>query len=235
MYAHNITTLFLSEVSGMVDTSRQERLQTVLAAALKVMLDAQAVKKDPNQQGGWRYFPNSTDSDLSCSGWALMSLRSAKLNGAPVPQEAIDSAVDYIYRRQHKRESMFGYQGDNDHANSLTGAAILSLCICGKFNDPRITKAADWVLSGFQKLSGNQFEFYGNYYNAQAMFQLGGRYWETYATWMYPNYLQSQKKDGRWDGTSYGPIYSTTMMLLAFTVPYRQLPIYQRDEQVDDE
>ena len=235
MYAHNISTLFLSECSGMLDPGRQARLDKSLAAGIKVILEAQAVRKDENQQGGWRYFPRSEDSDLSCSGWALMSLRSAKLNGAPVPKDAIESAVKYVLRRQSQRAGHFGYQGDSDHADSLTGAAILCLCLCGRFDDPAVKKGADWVLSNFKGLIGNQFEFYGNYYNAQAMFQMGGKYWETYANWMYDHYLQTQKKDGSWDGTQYGRVYSTAIMILAFTVPYRQLPIYQRDERVDEE
>jgi hypothetical protein len=235
MYAHTISTLFLSECSGMVDPERQTKLDRALGAGIRVILEAQAVEKDENQQGGWRYFPNSRDSDLSCSGWALMSLRSAKLNGAAVPRQAIESAVGYIYRRQHQRTGRFGYQGDSDHADTLTGAAILCLCLCGRFDDPEVKKAADWVLANFRNLPGNQFEFYGNYYNAQAMFQMGGKYWETYASWMYEHYLKEQRSDGSWDGTSYGRVYSTAIMVLAFTVPYRQLPIYQRDERVDEE
>jgi hypothetical protein len=235
MYAHNISTLFLSECSGMVTPERQKQLDPALAAGTKVLLDAQAVRKDPDHQGGWRYFPNSTDSDLSCSGWALMSLRSAKLNGAPVPKEAIDSAVAYVLRRQNKRHGHFGYMGDSDHADTLTGAALLSLCVCGKFDDPLVIQGADWVLKNFKNLPGNQFEYYGNYYNAQAMFQMGGKYWQMYADWMYDHYLKEQEPDGDWEGTSYGRIYSTSMMVLAFTVPYRQLPIYQRDERVDEE
>jgi hypothetical protein len=235
MYAHNISTLFLSECSGIVDPERQSRLDKALSAGIRVILDAQAVRKDENQQGGWRYFPNSTDSDLSCSGWALMSLRSAKLNGAPVPKAAIDQAVAYVYRRQNQRHGHFGYMGDSDHADTLTGAAILSLCLCGHFDDPLVKKGADWVLANFKRLPGNQFEFYGTYYNAQAMFQMGGKYWETFAAWMYEHYLKEQRQDGSWEGTSYGRIYSTSMMILAFTVPYRQLPIYQRDERVDEE
>ena len=104
-----------------------------------------------------------------------MSLRSAKLNGAPVPKAAIDQAVAYVYRRQNQRHGHFGYMGDSDHADTLTGAAILSLCLCGHFDDPLVKKAADWVLANFKRLPGNQFEFYGTYYNAQAMFQMGGK------------------------------------------------------------
>jgi hypothetical protein len=235
MYAHTISTLFLSECSGMVDAERQAQLAPALAAAVRVILQAQAVKKDAQQQGGWRYFPNSTDSDLSCSGWALMALRSAKLNGASVPTAAIDQAVAYVLRRQNQREGHFGYQWDNDHADSLTGAAILSLCLCGRFDEPSVKLGADWILRQYKKIVGNQFEFYGNYYNAQAMFQMGGRYWETYGEWMYDHYLATQESEGSWEGTQYGRIYSTAIMALSFTVPYRQLPIYQRDERPEGE
>ena len=93
MYAHNISTLFLSEVSGMVDPERQKRIKGALARALQLILRAQRVPKSEKNQGGWRYHPGSRDSDTSCSGWALMALRSAKLNGAAVPDSAIEDAV----------------------------------------------------------------------------------------------------------------------------------------------
>ena len=69
MYAHNISTLFLSEISGMVDPERQKRIARALPRALKVILDAQRIPKGKDHQGGWRYHPHSTDSDTSCSGW----------------------------------------------------------------------------------------------------------------------------------------------------------------------
>ena len=70
MYSHNIATLMLSEVSGMVDTERQKRVDEVLSKALQVILAAQKVNKAEKQKGGWRYGPNSNDSDMSHSGWA---------------------------------------------------------------------------------------------------------------------------------------------------------------------
>jgi hypothetical protein len=51
---------------------------------------------------------------------------------------------------------------------------------------------------------------------------------------MYATWLQKQREDGSWPPTNIGVAYETAMMLLAMTVPYRQLPIYQRDETVDD-
>jgi hypothetical protein len=235
MYAHNISSLFLSECSGMVDVARQKQLDEVLPKALKVILDSQAVKKDDRHQGGWRYQPNSGDSDMSCSGWALMAMHSARLNGAQVPSSAIDAAVRYVMKNQSKREGHIGYMDENQHKDSLTGAGLLCLELCGRHGTPETISAGEWILANHTKLAKAEHEMYGNYYNAQGMFQLGGKYWKTYAEWMYGNYLPAQKADGSWDGERFGKIYSTSMMVLALAVPFRQLPIYQRDERVDEE
>lgn len=234
MYAHTIATLFLSEVSGMVDPDRQVKIRDALAAATKVILAAQAVDKEPRHKGGWRYRPDSTDSDLSCSGWALMALRSAKLNGAAVPDNAIRDAVRYIFVNHDRRVGKFGYQNADSHARTLTGAGLLCLELCGQHGHESTFKAGDYILNEHESLPHDQHEIYGNYYNAQGMFQLGGKYWEKYADWMYQHYLPKQRENGAWDGRL-GEVYSTSMMALAFTVPYRQLPIYQRDETVDEE
>ncbi|MDA7866222.1 terpene cyclase/mutase family protein [Akkermansiaceae bacterium] len=235
MYGHNIATLFLSEVSGMVDPDRQKKINASLPRALALILRAQAVQKSSRHQGGWRYHPNSRDSDTSCSGWALMALRSAKLNGADVPDKAIADAVAYLYGNFSGKNGHFGYSSPHNSKNSLTGMGLLCLELCGEHGKPSTIKAADYILESFRALEGAQFEFYGNYYNAQAMFQIGGKYWETYADWMYETYLKKQKEDGSWYSREAGQVYGTAMMTLAFTVPYRQLPIYQRDETVDEE
>ena len=235
MYAHNISTLFISECSGMVDAERQKKIDDVLPKAIKLILRAQEVEKDKRHTGGWRYHPNSSDSDMSCSGWALMALRSSRLNGAPVPVSAIDKAVQYVQRHQDGKKGHFGYQNEESHKDSLTGAGLLCLELCGRHATPENILAADWILDHYNKLPSVEFEFYGNYYNAQGMFQLGGKHWKTYADWMYTYYLPQQKQDGSWDGERFGKVYSTSLMILAMTVPFRQLPIYQRDERVDEE
>jgi hypothetical protein len=218
-----------------VDPDRQKKINESLPRALSLILRAQAVKKSKRHQGGWRYHPNSRDSDTSCSGWALMALRSAKLNGADVPDKAIADAVKYLYANFSPKNGHFGYSSPHNQKNSLTGMGLLCLELCGEHGKPSTIKAADFILQNFRALEGAQFEFYGNYYNAQAMFQIGGKYWETYADWMYATYLKKQKDDGSWYSKEAGQVYGTAMMSLSFTVPYRQLPIYQRDETVDEE
>lgn len=231
MYAHGISTLFLSEVSGMVDPERQRRLDVALSKALRVLLDAQAIPKSRRNRGGWRYRPDSTDSDLSCSGWSLMALRSARANGAPVPDEALEAAADYVARCRDEESGGFGYT-DTTPRETLAGCGVLCLVLSGWPLDAKLEKAGDYILETTAILPSKDHQHYANYYNAQAMFQLGGRFWEDYAAWMYENYLPQQTPDGSWMHRKYGKAYATSMVILGLAVPYRQLPIYQRDEVV---
>ncbi len=230
MYAHCISTLFLSEVSGMVDPERQKKIDEVLPRALSLILDAQDYKKRSKElQGGWRYQPNSNDADLSLTGWAVMALRSAKLNGAAVPDDSIAKAVEFILRcrpRKSEGEKGFSYMPYQGGKPAMTGVAILCLSLSGQFDHPSLPKAGDYLLKAKpnKRWGGGGHFYYMNYYCTQAMFQLGGKYWDQWAEQLYEAALKRQKpKDGSW-----GDPYSTAMTVLALTVSYRQLPVYQR-------
>ncbi len=229
MYAHNIATLFLSEVSGMVDDERQKRIDEILTKALQLILDAQRIKKSDQHQGGWRYSYTSSDSDFSCSGWALMALKSAKLNGAPIPDKSIEDAVKYVKRVYNKDSGGFGYNNSSSVKQNLAGAGILCLEITGHHGDPMLQKTGNYILNRTDSYKSGGHAEYGRYYAAQGMFQLGGKYWKTWADWMFPHLLKTQHENGSW-----GETYVTAMNILSITVPCRQLPIYQRDETVDD-
>ncbi len=232
MYSHAIAAVMLSEVSGMVGPERQARIDEALAKALKVIVAAQQVKKPANQQGGWRYAPTSNDSDISCTGWSLMALRSARNNGAEIPKKAIDDAVRFV---EHCRmpDGGFAYQPGSGSGLARTGTGLLCLELCGKHREKVTLEAGDWILKNLPKQVGEAFFYYGLYYSAQGMFQLGEAHWLSWAGHMYEMMLKFQQKDGSWpQGSSHeaqaGPCYATAMAILAMSVTYRQLPIYQR-------
>lgn len=236
MYVHAICTLFLTEVSGMVDPARQARIDAVVPNAVKLILDAQNIGKDVRDRGGWRYTPTSRDSDMSCSGWVLMALRSARLNGGKVPGDAIERAVAYVKRQYNEAEGSFHYQGTSgQYALTLTGAGILCLELCGRHNDPAAIKAARYLRSAFRRLPNEGNRCYGMYYTSQGLFQMGGEDWLQFEDWMYRTWIPRQRDDGSWTEEEDSPPYNTAMLVLAFSVPYRQLPIYQRDETVDED
>jgi len=232
MYSHGTSTLMLSEVSGMVDSERQARIDKALSKALRLILVAQKIKKHPPHAGGWRYQNTSGDSDISCTGWQLMALRSARNNGAPVPKEAIEEAVKYVLGLRCP-DGGFGYSSPGSPGIARTGTALLCLELCGKHGDPVTKQAGDWIIKHLPLGNGGGFLYYALYYCSQGMFQLGGDYWQRWAGEMYETMIKRQRPDGSWpqgggSEAPAGPCYSTAMGVLAMSVSYRQLPIYQR-------
>ena len=235
MYSHCISTLMLSEVSGMVDPERQKKIDACLPKAMKIILAAQQLPKDAQSAGGWRYQSDSRDSDISCTGWAIMALRSARNNGAAVPKEAIDRGLGFVMRCHNRGDGGFTYQPGGGSGWGRTGTALLCLELCGRHRDRAALMAGEWLLKHLPRRYGEgEFFSYAMYYCAQGMFQLGDDYWERWATQLYDVMLKAQDRAGMWhnsggeqDGEG-GDYYSTSMAVLAMSVSYRQLPIYQR-------
>ncbi len=230
MYSHTIAALMLSEVSGMVDLERQEKVDEVLPEALKIILAAQKIRKSDRFKGGWRYQPNSSDSDISCTGWPLMALRSARNNGAEVPTEAIEDALGFI-TRCHNRDGGFGYQPGGGSGPGRTGVGLLCLELCGRHRSEAAIAAGKWLLKRPPRNPRESHFYYAIYYCSQGMFQLGDEYWEPFAAQMYENLLKAQQENGSWpkgSSSREGECYTTAMSVLAMSVPYCQLPIYQR-------
>ena len=239
MYSHSISTLLLCEVSGMVDHERQRKIDEVLPSALLVLLQAQKVPKAEQNVGGWRYVPGTTESDLSLTGWSIMSLRAAKLNGAAIPDEHIEMAVSYILNC-HTPSGGFAYMPRmNAPSTSMTGIAVLCLELCGEHGNEDLLDAGNYILHNPPKMRDDdgqavRFRYYSFYYCGQAMFQLGGRYWSEFAPYMYDSLLEDQQPNGCWaypNGVlQHNTTYPTAMAILTLTVSARQLPIYQREE-----
>ncbi len=233
MYSHNIASLMLSEVSGMVDPERQARIDATLPSALRIILAAQEVNKSESMTGGWRYQPTSNDSDISLAGWALAALRSARNNGAPVPREAIDKAVKFILRCRTKDDG-FAYQPGGGANLARTGIGLLCLELAGRHRDEVTLKAGQYITKQFQSDSpfrSDHGRYYALYYVANGMFQLGGPEWEAFAPTLYNTVLKLQSEDGSWPtagGHEEDAAYCTSMAILSLSVSYRQLPIYQR-------
>lgn len=230
MYSHTISTLMLSEVSGMADPQRQSKIDEALPEALRVILAAQQVRKREVFKGGWRYQPNSSDSDISCTGWPLMALRSARNNGADVPKEAIDNALGFVMRCR-TRDGGFAYQPGSGPGAARTGVGLLCLELCGRHRDEAAIAAGQWLLKRPPRGPNERYFYYAVYHCSQGMFQLGDEYWEPFAAQMYETLLKAQQGNGAWPkGAAHreGECYATAMSVLAMSVPYCQLPIYQR-------
>jgi hypothetical protein len=232
MYCHGISTLMLAEVIGMTpDSELASQAREALTKAVKLIVLAQNLAKNPENAGGWRYQPTSRDSDISVTGWQVMALRAARSAGCAVPSENIDRAVDYL-KRCASHNGGFGYQPGGGPNNPRTGTGILALEICGEHLTPQAVAGAEYLVKHPPRWSSEYF-FYEVYYCAQAMFQMGDKYFLAYYPKLTAILLERQNQDGSWlsdDGNdrSGGRNYCTAMGVLALAVEYRYLPIYQR-------
>jgi hypothetical protein len=240
MYQHGIATLMLAEAAGMTDAELGQDLRKAVARAVRVILKAQCTKG--NQRGGWRYRVFSQDGDISVTGWQVMALRAARNLGCDVPAEAIDNAVAYIKRCHDPGSGGFRYQPGNQVTIACTGTSILALELCGKehhLSQEALRGGALLIHKEHLPNTSQPWFFYSIYYGSQATFQLGGSYWAVFRPHLHELLLRMQSGGGFWDGNTGdaqqgGRAYCTAMAILALTVEYRLLPIYQRDEEPKD-
>jgi hypothetical protein len=243
MYHHGISTLMLAEVAGMTDGPLADEVRRKLEKAVAVILFAQ--RTHGVDQGGWRYRVAASrvdgqDADISLTGWQVMALRAAKNLGCDVPPDAIDRAVEYIKRCQDARTGGFRYTVGGNTTVACTGTSILGLELCGKerHHSDEALRGGGYLLKNLPQWGTTHF-FYSIYYCSQATFQLGDNYWSFFRPHLHQALLRNQESNGAWlapdpDSRVFGPNYCTAMGVLALTVEYRYLPIYQRGEEPTD-
>jgi hypothetical protein len=239
MYSHGICTLALAEVVGMTDGKLAEEVRRKLQKAVELILIAQRTSGDA--KGGWRYRVAGSDADLSVTGWQLMALRAAKNLGCDVPPERIELGVQYVKRCHDALSGGFCYMpGTRAPSASRCGTGILALEICGKDQHrcEESLKAGAFLVQYPPRWNEAHF-YYAVYYGSQGMFQLGGNYWELFRPKLHKVLLENQGNNGAWVGgdpsdSRFGPSYCTAMAVLALTVEYRYLPIYQRGEDREE-
>lgn len=253
-YNHAIATLVLSENFSVGGAEIAQQLDPVIQKAIAATLVMQKWPKRRNVDlGGWRYVDvfsgeeRDFDSDLSATGWYLMSLRSAKNAGFDVPQKPIDDAVRYVRRCFRPEYGAFQLMAtDSDRrSRGMAGAGILALAHAGFHNAPETKLAGDWILQhsfnpyNISETFGtvgwvNDRYHYSAFNCCQAMYQLGGEYWRNFFPPLVRTLLAAQESDGSWqvenhiEDRKYGTAYSTALVLLSLGAPNQLLPVFQR-------
>jgi hypothetical protein len=248
-YNHAISSLAVSELYGMSAPQRATRIERVIKKALAATLVMQRWPKDNDaDKGGWRYINDTreSDSDLSLTGWNLMFLRSARNAGFDVPQNAIDDAVAYVRRCYSKKYGTFEYWIDQPdwRTRAMAGAGILALAHAGYHNSMEAQSAGAWLLQQkfepYNQTIRNPSTFvedryhYSLFNSCQAMYQLGGKYWQEFFPRIVPVLLSNQQADGSWPADShrmdgrFGSAYTTALVVLSLGAPNQLLPIFQR-------
>jgi hypothetical protein len=233
MYGHGFATLFLGEVYGMVhDKPLRDELRDKLRLALGLIVKSQ------NNQGGWRYYPNSRDADLSVTVCQIVALRSGRNAGFAVPKATVDRCIRYVKDCQDPRLGSFSYMlrqfGGPHNAFARTGAGLSALFSAGVYSGPEIDAGLHFLMENAKPGRAGQFPgradmqyFYGHYYAAQAMWTAGGRWWSDWFPAIRDELLGRQAADGSWDD-QIDPHYATAMACIILQIPNNYLPILQK-------
>lgn len=219
MYEHALGTLLLSELYGMSD---RPEIPAAVQAAVRVIVNAQ------NDEGGWRYQPYNRDADISVTVMQILALKAAQQAGMQVPTATIEQAIKYV-KRCAEAGGGFLYQAGSGRPNyARTAAGVCSLEVCGQYDCEEVRKGLDYLLANIGHDVQNEHYHYGTYYAAQAVYQAkDARRWQDWFPPMQEQILKQQQAEGQWSSSTGAP-YSTSMMVLALSIPYRYLPIYQR-------
>jgi hypothetical protein len=240
MYGHGFATLFLAEASGMVPPSLpatslrppgmlSDHLNRTLRKAVDLIIHSQ------NGEGGWRYYRDSSDADISVTICQIMALRAARNAGLYVPKSTVDRCVQYVKLCQDRRKGSFHYQkqGGNDQQEfARTAAGVCALYAAGIYEGPEITLGLEFLKRNRDTPQNGWHDmhyFYGHYYAAQAMWTAGGSYWQEWFPWIRDQLIarQNENRDGSWrDGICVH--YGTAMACIILQIPNNYLPIMQK-------
>ena len=222
MYNHGIATIALAELYG---ESHAPALRTKLQRAVDVILKAQ------NPTGGWRYTPESRDADISVTVLQAVALRAAQDAGLSIPQEAIAKAIGYVNSCYNANKKGFSYQPGTEPGFARTAAAIYSLQVLGKYDDPHVKAGSEFLA----ETNEHSHWSYGNYYAAPAQYMIGGDTWRTWYAHISELLIKSAKREGDmvyWDAgadpSTPGAVFSTAVFVHVLAMPYHLIPLYQR-------
>jgi hypothetical protein len=240
MYGHGFGTLFLAEVSGMVhDQELRERLNATLKRAVQLIIDSQ----NKNPHGGWRYYPDSHDADISVTICQIMALRAARNAGISVPKTVADRCTAYVKECQKPNgDGSFNYmnaaRGPGTVAFARTAAGVVALNSAGIYKGKEVENGLKYLVKWKRDQATNpslrthndmQY-FYGHYYAVQAMWTAGGSKWAEWFPYIREELVgQCRREPGQapWFDQICSH-YGTAMACIILQVPNNYLPILQK-------
>lgn len=237
MYNHGFAMLSLAEAYGTVDDSdlwsggganaSRNQGQLSLGLSLELAVRGAVTSQKKNRFGGWRYGPDAKDADTSVSGAVMVGLLAARNAGIEVPDEAIDRGVAY-FKSMTSPSGQVAYAGLGGFDDSIPRISIGALvyAISRRKDMPEFKSTLGALTTRLEQSAGG-YQRYGQYYQAQALFQGDVEAWEKWNEQLIRELKEDQQDDGSFTG-SFGKPCDTSLSLLAMALNFRFLPIYER-------
>lgn len=238
MYHHGFAMLAIAESYGAVDDSgmwngadRQSGKNSgamSLGRSLELAVRGAVTSQKKNRYGGWRYGPDATDADTSVSGAVMVGLLAARNAGIEVPDEAIDRGVAY-FKSMTSPSGQVAYAGIGGFDDSIPRISIGTLvyAVSRRKDMPEFKATLGALTSRLEESPNSAYLRYGQYYEAQALFQGDVDAWEKWNEHLIRELKADQGAEGGFSGGQ-GASVDTALSLLAMALNFRFLPIYER-------
>ena len=218
MYSHAFATIFLSRLCRADPIWTNSRIKKCLQLAVTLIVDTQ------NAEGGWRYLPGATDSDLSVTACQLIALEEARRAGMEIPETVLTQGTLYVRDCIVKTGSgagAFRYQPNTATSRmsfTLTACGLTVLSAMGHVEDSIVLYQGLEYLARQRpdrKTASQGFSYYyGHYYAAQAALRardLGRNLYNS----IERDIVVLQEQDGRWTdwvGSNYATAVATLIL-----------------------
>ena len=112
------------------------------------------------------------------------------------------------------------FAGGGPSRLAISAAAIACLYNAGDYDSKMSDACLAFVDKQFQ-INANQWskggghDYYTHLYASQAFYQAGDKYWSNYFPGARDQLLHQQARDGSWPGDFVGPVYGTSIALIA--------------------
>ncbi len=265
MYSHAFATLALAEVYGMSKApDLREKLQAAIELTAKCQNSTGGWRYVPGAV-------DSDMSVTVCQMTALRAARNVGIRVKQSTIDAalryvIESAITADSLAAPEEVGAFFYQPRSTHSNrssfSLTAAGVCCLFQAGIYEDPQlraylskrgmdrdpppsISQAVAYLERNYAQVAGqysrHYFYYYGNYYAAQAMYNVGGTdapRWDSWYERVRRDLLSFEVRvpgpagapeESRWESNiGSTSTFSTAVAILILSIPFDYLPIHQR-------
>lgn len=225
MYGHAFSVQFLADAMGrFADDKQQKEAKALLERAVKLLVAVQ------NQDGGWRYTPQSADADISITSCQVVALHSAQRAGIQVPKATLDNAVKYIKGCQDANSGGFRYQqfgGGPGLARTAAAVASLTAVEAQRSETTKSGLAFLKNLNGNAPLDRDVHLFFDRYYSARAWWNAGDADFRKWFPAVRDELVKEQQKD-HWEHGPFCPHYSTAIALIVLQTPEGRLESLKR-------
>jgi hypothetical protein len=218
MYNHGFAVLLLARAHGHVaDKKQAANLTAVLGRAVGLTVASQ------NAEKGWRYRPESKDSDLTVTAGQVCALRAAQDVGIKMPKEVLEGAADYVKKCQNPdggfRYMVHGPAGVSSYAR--TAAGLLALYSAGVTRGQEVERGLALLLKSRPdaKVPRPDMHYYfGHYHAALATWAAGGNARKEWYPATRDELVGRQGEDGSWKDQICAH-YATAMALIVLQAP----------------